>query len=94
MSTQVASEGVAERLPAMCGRATLATEVSRTSMKVPSITETATSQALYRGCHSPASRAGPAPPLPIAGRWSSCALSLNWPVRGGKRYYGSLMDTV
>ena len=35
---------VAERLPAMCGSATLAMEVSMTSMKVASITEMAMSQ--------------------------------------------------
>ncbi len=34
----MASSGVAERLPAMCGSATLATLVSSTSMKVASIT--------------------------------------------------------
>ena len=37
VSTQVASSTVAERLPAMCGRATLATLVSSTSMNVASI---------------------------------------------------------
>src|ERR1039457_1421214 len=38
VSTQVASSTVEERLPAMCGKATLATLVSRTSMNVASIT--------------------------------------------------------
>ena len=48
----MASSGVADRLPAMCGRATLATEVSKTSMNVPSITEKAISHGLCRGLHS------------------------------------------
>ncbi len=52
MSTHVACSGVAERLPAMWGRATLATEVSSTSMKVPSITEIAMRTGLERGRHS------------------------------------------
>ena len=52
MSTHVASSGVAERLPAMCGSETFATAVSRTSMKVASITETAMSHGLKRGTHS------------------------------------------
>src|SRR4051794_28086474 len=38
-------------LPAMCGKATLATEVSRTSMNVASMTEMAMTQGLCRGCH-------------------------------------------
>src|SRR5215472_7489546 len=38
---QVLSSWPAERLPAMCGRATLAMEVSSTSMKVASVTVTA-----------------------------------------------------
>ena len=46
VSTQVASSTVAERLPAMCGNATEATEVSSTSMKVASITEAAINQGL------------------------------------------------
>ena len=36
----------------MCGSATFATEVSSTSMKVPSITEIAMSTGLERGRHS------------------------------------------
>ena len=52
MSTHVACSGVAERLPAMWGSATLATEVSSTSMKVPSITEIAMRTGLVRGRHS------------------------------------------
>src|ERR1051326_6533941 len=39
--THVASSGVTERLPAMCCSETFTTVVSRTSMKVPSITEMA-----------------------------------------------------
>src|SRR3954447_17040283 len=49
VSTQVASSGVADRLPAMCGSATFATEVSSTSMKVASITEAAISHGLKAG---------------------------------------------
>ena len=73
MRTQVASSGVAERVPAMCGSETLATVLSRTSMKVASMTETAMSQGLTRGCHSGGRgsrrRGLPAPPDPPA----SCA---------------------
>ena len=58
MSTQVACSGVADRLPAMWGSATFATEVSSTSMKVPSITEIAMSTGLERGRHSAAASAG------------------------------------
>ncbi len=56
MRTHVASSGVAERLPAMWGRETFATAVSRTSMNVASITEKAMSQGLKRGAHSAARR--------------------------------------
>src|SRR6266545_4591025 len=52
VSTQVDSSVVAERLPAMCGSETLATEVSRTSMNVASITEAAISQGLKLGFQS------------------------------------------
>ena len=58
MRTQVASSGVAERLPAMCGSETFATAVSRTSMNVASITETAMSHGLKRGAHSAGLAAG------------------------------------
>src|ERR1039458_9743326 len=44
---------VAERLPAMCGRATLATEESSTTMKVASMTETATIHGLTLGTQLP-----------------------------------------
>jgi hypothetical protein len=44
VSTQVASSTLEERLPAMCGSATLATLVSSTSMKVASITVPAITQ--------------------------------------------------
>ncbi len=54
MRTHVASSVVAERLPAMCGRDTFATAVSRTSMKVASITDAAISHGLKRGTHSSA----------------------------------------
>jgi hypothetical protein len=50
--THVASSGVAERLPAMCGSETFATAVSSTSMNVASITEIAMSHGLKRGTHS------------------------------------------
>src|SRR5271157_2939682 len=43
VSAQVASVGVAERLPAMCVKETLTTVVSSTSMKVASITAAVTS---------------------------------------------------
>ena len=46
VSTQVVSSTVAERLPAMWGRATFATLVSRTSMKVAIITVSAMIQGL------------------------------------------------
>ena len=47
--THVVSSTVAERLPAMCGSATLTTVVSSTSMNVPSMTATATIQGLITG---------------------------------------------
>src|SRR3954466_11898200 len=46
VSAQVASSGVAEREPAMCGNETLTTVVSSTSMKVLIITAEATSHGL------------------------------------------------
>src|ERR1035438_7329482 len=49
VSTQVASSTVAERLPAMCGSATLATLVSSTSMNVASITVIAMIHGLMAG---------------------------------------------
>src|SRR5260370_3728393 len=49
--TQVASSWLAPRPPAMCGRATLAIEVSSTSMKVARVTVIATIQGLTRGRH-------------------------------------------
>ena len=58
MRTQVASSGVADRLPAMWGSETFATAVSRTSMNVASITETAMSHGLKRGAHSAGLAAG------------------------------------
>ena len=45
----MASSVVAERFPAMCGRATLAMEVSRTSMKVAKRTEIPMSQGEWVG---------------------------------------------
>src|SRR5580698_2324789 len=47
--TQVLSSWPAERLPAMCGRATLATLVSRTSMNVASVTVSAMIHGLMTG---------------------------------------------
>jgi len=52
VSTQVLSSWPAERLPAMCGRATLAMEVSSTSMNVASVTVTAMIHGLTAGRHS------------------------------------------
>jgi hypothetical protein len=49
VSVQVASSMLADRLPAMCGRETFTTVVSSTSMKVASITETATIQGFTAG---------------------------------------------
>src|SRR5206468_3209331 len=45
----------ADRLPAMCGNATLAMLVSSTSMNVASVTVSATSQGLNRGRHTASS---------------------------------------
>src|SRR4029077_12500622 len=60
VSTQVASSGVADRLPAICGSATLATLVSSTSIKVASITVTAMIHGLMTGgwttCRNEAAR--------------------------------------
>src|SRR3954468_454575 len=56
VNAQVASSGVAERLPAMCGSETLTTVVSSTSMKVLIITAEATSHGLI----SRAAAGGPA----------------------------------
>jgi hypothetical protein len=50
--THVDSSVEAERLPAICGKATLATEESSTTMKVASITETATIHGFTEGRHS------------------------------------------
>src|SRR5947209_19542378 len=49
VSTQVLSSWPADRLPAMCGRATLAMEVSSTSMNVASVTAKAITQGLTAG---------------------------------------------
>src|SRR6185312_3589855 len=52
VSTHVLSSVVAERLPAMCGRATLAMLVSSTSMNVAMVTVSAIAQGLWRGRQS------------------------------------------
>ena len=52
MSTHVDSFWLAPRLPAMCGSATLAIEVSSTSMNVASVTVSATTHWLCEGRHS------------------------------------------
>ena len=52
MSTQVDSSVEAERLPAMWGRATLATEESSTTMKVASMTDAAIIHGLTEGRQS------------------------------------------
>src|SRR5579872_1660948 len=49
VNTQVLSSLLAPRLPAMCGRATLAMLVSSTSMKAASATTTAIAHGLYLG---------------------------------------------
>src|ERR1019366_69205 len=54
VSTQVASSTLAERLPAMCGRETLTTVVSSTSMKVANMTAVETIHGLTRGYGSTA----------------------------------------
>src|SRR5260370_25054161 len=54
VKTQVASSGVTERSPAICGSDTLTTVVSSTSMKVPSITAMAMIQGLIAGLESAA----------------------------------------
>ena len=51
MSTQVASSGLAESEPPMCGMATLAMEVSSASMNVAMVTVMAMTQGLARGRH-------------------------------------------
>ncbi len=51
------SSVLAPRVPAMCGRATLAMEVSSTSMNAASATVMAISQGLTRGFHRAAYRA-------------------------------------
>src|SRR5882672_196795 len=55
--THVLSSVPAERLPAMCGRATLAMEVSSTSMNVARVTARAMIQGLTAGRHSSAGAA-------------------------------------
>src|ERR1700761_2540154 len=56
--TQVASSWEAPRPPAMWGRATLAMEVSRTSMKVARVTVSAMAQRLCLGCQLPSMPGG------------------------------------
>ena len=46
VSTQVDSSDPADKFPAMCGSATFAIDVSRTSMNVASVTVTAITQGL------------------------------------------------
>src|SRR5271154_7094084 len=53
VSAQDASLTLAERLPAMCGRDTFTTVVSRTSIKVPNITAMAMIHGLICGCVDP-----------------------------------------
>src|SRR5487761_1909855 len=54
LSTQVLSSVPAERLPAMCGSATLAMLVSSTSMNVASVTVSAMTHGLCFGAHGAA----------------------------------------
>lgn len=63
MSTQVDSSVDADNVPAMCGKATLATEESSTTMNVANMTETATNQGLTEGCHSAGAAPDPADDL-------------------------------
>ncbi len=53
VSAHVDSSTEALRLPAMCGSETFTTVVSRTTMNVPNITETATSQGCGSGAFPP-----------------------------------------
>src|ERR1700751_4723970 len=70
--TQVLSSWPAERLPAMCGRATLAMEVSRTSMKVASVTVMAMIQGFTAGRQASALSNVVAPALIAGSRpWES-----------------------
>ena len=73
MSTHVASSVVAERPPAMCGRATEAMEVSKTSINVGSITAAAINQGLQSGHQS------------CIGFWLVSAKSINDANSGPKR---------
>src|SRR6202020_2567624 len=57
VSTQVASSCLAPRVPAIWGRATLAMEVSSTSINVARVTVSAINQGLCLGCH-PSTEAG------------------------------------
>ena len=66
MSTQVDSSELAPREPAMCGRATLAMEVSRTSMKVARVTVSAMSQGLWRGRQAAIAKDGSAVKVAVA----------------------------
>jgi hypothetical protein len=59
----VLSSCPAERLPAMCGRATFAMEVSSTSMKVASVTVMAMIQGLIAGRQTSAFSSGGAAEL-------------------------------
>src|SRR5208283_6089249 len=75
--TQVLSSTPAERLPAMCGKATLATLVSSTSMKVASITV----RAITHGFVTPPCRAR-ANKLLIRSLRAACG---RWYVVGGEK---------
>src|SRR3984893_2854844 len=75
VSTQVASSWLAPRPPAMCGRATLAMEVSSTSMKVARVTVMATTQGLTRGRHG-RSITGAVGREPGAGASSICRVAV------------------
>src|SRR4051812_4881976 len=75
--TQVAESWSADRLPARCGSATLATEMSMTSMNVASVTVIATAHGLCAGRQDPViwtprarcggARSGPLPSVERAG---------------------------
>src|SRR5215469_7944674 len=66
--THVASSCVAPRPPAICGSATLAMEVSSTSMNVASVTVMATIHGLTRGRHGLSTEC-------VERAWSTCCAS-------------------
>ena len=74
VSTQVLSSLLAPRFPAMCGSATLAMLVSRTSMNAAMATTTAISQGLNFGFQGPGAVAGAGGALSVTS--AICAFEL------------------